>query len=300
MDEVFDSRTVAHAKVAEVPWFFRLGRFLAKHRLPGGYRLISEARRWGLLDRLALYSLNGIELRVPLWRPCNEWDADDVHGYEAPFMAALRAATRSLPQQTTLIDCGADIGTVTAHLVSSCRNISRAIAFEPNAAAYKILAENLDAMPIQTSARYAAVGAFSGRGRLVSDQDDPSAHAMYIEPCETGPVEVESIDGLDLPPGGGCVIKIDVEGAEASVIAGAMRTIRDASAVVVAFEAHPRVARRTGEDPIMMLRALRALRPDFVFTVDKAPRLSVRLDAPLFEQIPPTARVFNVIAQSGP
>lgn len=298
MDEGFDQREVAHAKVAEVPWFFRLGRFLARRHIRGGFRLISEARRWGLLDRLAVYTLGGIELRVPLWRPCNEWDELDVQAYEAPFMSALREAIHKLPVGTTLIDCGADIGTVTAHLVGSCPNITRVIAFEPNATAYKLLAENLDAMPIHGSARYAAVGAFSDRGRLVPDREDPSAHAMYVERCDDGPLDVEAIDALELPAGGAVVLKVDVEGSEPSVIAGAMRTIRDARAVVVAFEAHPRVSRRTGEDPIMMMRALRALRPDFEFSIDKAPQLAVRLDRPLFEQLPP-ARVYNVVASSG-
>jgi FkbM family methyltransferase len=298
MDEGFDTRHVAHPKVAEVPWFFRLGRFLARHKIRGGFRLVSEARRWGLLDRLALYTVNGVELRVPLWRPCNEWDELDVHAYEAPLMSSLREAVRKLPPATTLVDCGADIGIVSAHLVANCHNISRVVAFEPNAAAYELLAANLDAMPVHASARYAAVGAFSGRGRLVPDKEDPSAHAMYVERCDDGPIDVEAIDALELPAGGGCVLKIDVEGSEPSVLAGAMRTIRDARAAVVAFEAHPRVSRRTGEDPIMMMRALRALRPDFEFSIDKAPQLEVRLDRPLFEQLPP-ARVYNVVATSG-
>lgn len=298
MDEEFDMRQVANAKVEEVPWFFRLGRMLARRKIRGGIRLISEARRLGLLDQLAVYTLDGVELRVPLWRQCNEWDAEDVRAYERPFMTALREIVRTLPPGTTLVDCGADIGTVSAHVVAGCPNVSRVIAFEPNPAAYKILAENLEAMPVHGSARYAAVGAFSGRGRLVLDPEDPSAHAMYLDPCDDGPLEIESIDALELAPDRGLVIKIDVEGGEANVIAGAMKTIRDTRALVIAFEAHPRVARRTGEDPIMWLRALRALRPDFTFTVDKAPACTLQLDRPLFEQLP-SSRVFNIIGRAG-
>jgi FkbM family methyltransferase len=298
MDEGFDLREVAHAKVADVPWFFRLGRFLARRHIRGGFRLISEARRWGLLDQLAVYTLGGIELRVPLWRPCNEWDELDVRAYESAFLSALREAVRKLPPASILIDCGADIGTVSAHMVAGCPNIARVIAFEPNATAYRHLAENLDAMPVHSSARYAAVGALSGRGRLVCDKDDPSAHAMYVERCDDGPLDVETIDSLELPAGAGVVLKVDVEGDEPSVLAGAMRTICDARAIVVAFEAHPRVSCRTGEDPITMMRALRAMRPDFEFSIDKAPQLPVHLDRPLFEQLPP-ARVYNVVATSG-
>jgi FkbM family methyltransferase len=297
MDEGFDVRAVPDAEVTEVPWYFRLGRFLSKHKIRGGTRLLSEARRRGLLDRLALYPVGRVALRVPLWRPCNTWDADDVLDYEAPFMKMLGAAIRTLPPGVTLIDCGADIGTVSALLVAACSNVSRVVAFEPNPGAFDVLRTNLAALPIHGSARYAAVGSYSGRGELVRDTDDPSAHAMHFEPREDGPIEVESIDSLGVTSDGPCAIKIDVEGSEAAVIAGAMLTIRRASGVVVAFEAHPRVARRTGEDPVQIMRALRAIRDDFTFTIDKAPDHRFSLEVPLFEQLP-SDRVYNVVACS--
>jgi FkbM family methyltransferase len=297
MDERFDVRAIPDAKVTEVPWYFRLGRFLAKHNIRGGYRLVSEARRRGLLDRLALYPLGRVDLRVPLWRPCNEWDADDVLGYEAPFITTLSAAISTLPSRVTLIDCGADIGTVSALLVACCSNISRVIAFEPNPGAYDVLRNNLAGMPVHGSARYAAAGSYSGRCELVRDADDPSAHAMYIVPRDDGPIEVEPIDALGVATDRPCAIKIGVGGSEAAVIAGAMLTIRRASAVVVAFKAHPRVIRRTGDDPVQIMRALRAIRGDFTFTIDKAQDHRIKLDVPLFEQLPPD-RVYNVVACS--
>ena len=42
--------------------------------------MLIEARRLGLLDRIAVYSVGDVKLRVPLWRPCNEWDEHDVKG----------------------------------------------------------------------------------------------------------------------------------------------------------------------------------------------------------------------------
>ena len=247
----FDSKVLGDAPLTTTaPWYFRLGRFLSKRRIRGGDRLLIEARKRGLLDRLVVYALvDDVQLLVPLWRPCNAWDADDVRGYEATFVSSLSRAIRTLPGRVTLIDCGADIGTVSVHLVARCKNIVAVEAFEPNRAAHAVLAQNLRGLPVRARAHQAAVGDFCGMGRLVSPPEDQSAHAMYIVPDEGGTIIVERVDELGLAPWTSCVIKIDVEGSEQGVIAGAARTIREAGSVVVAFEAHPRVAQRTRRDP---------------------------------------------------
>jgi FkbM family methyltransferase len=298
LDEDSDQKELTAAPIGEVPWYFRLGRFLSKHKIRGGDRLLAEAGRRGLLDQLVVYSLGDIQLRVPLWRPCNQWLENDVRDYEAAFMRVLGNSVCQLSGDVTLIDCGADIGTVSAHLVSRCKNIKRVIAFEPNIAAYRVLEQNLRAMPLATDARHAAVGNFCGRGTLVRAPQDPSAHAMFIRPSAEGPIAVQRVDDLGLTGGGSCVIKIDVEGTEASVVEGAADTIRQAGEVLVAFEAHPRVAQRLGRDPIDVMHALLAIRSDFTFDVDTTPARSVFPDKPLFKQLLPT-RVYNVIARSG-
>lgn len=298
MDDQFDLRDLPDAPVAAAPWYFRVGRYLSRRNIRGGQRLLIEARRLGLLDRIAVYSVGDVKLRVPLWRPCNEWDEHDVKGYEAALIDALCSAIRALPgEDVTLVDCGADIGTVSALLVARCNRVKRIVAFEPNPAAYAVLVQNLDALPIRAGAYHAAVGNFQGKGRLVSSHMDRSAHAMYIEPDDAGDIAVRRVDDLELTPRRPVVLKIDVEGSEAAVVEGAMRTIREASAVVVAFEAHPRVTLRTGSDPVMIMRALRAMRRDFVFEVDAMPQYRLSIDEPVFAQLPPEG-VYNVIATS--
>lgn len=297
MDDEFDLKELTNPPVRDVPWYFRLGCIMSRHKIRGGDRLLSVVRKRGLLDQLAVYSVGSVQLCVPLWRPCNQWLEDDVRGYEAELMGLLADEIGRMPADVTLIDCGADIGTVSAHLVSRCRNISRVIAFEPNAAAFRVLEQNLRSMRVAPDARHAAVGNFRGRGELVKSPLDPSAHAMFITPCSDGPIAVERIDDLGLPRGGACAIKIDVEGSEASVVEGAAETIRSASDVLVAFEAHPRVAHRLGRDPVEVMHALRAIRSDFTFEADTTPRRSLVADRRLFEQLAPT-RVYNVIARS--
>ena len=297
MDDDFDLKELTNAPVREVPWYFRIGRFLQRHNIRGGNRLIVEARRLGLLDQLAVYSLGDLQLRVPLWRPCNQWLEEDVHNYEAAFMRVLSSEVCFLSGDVTFIDCGADIGTVSAHVVSRCRNVKRVVAFEPNPAAFRVLDENLRSMRISTEARRAAVGNFSGRGRLTKSPQDPSAHAMYVAPCDDGPIEVQRVDDLNIRYGGSCVIKIDVEGTEALVVEGAAETIRRSGEILVAFEAHPRVAQRLGRDPVEVMHALLAIRSDFTFSVDRGPTQTITADRPIFDQLSPE-RVYNIIARS--
>lgn len=295
MDDDFDLKELANAPIDAVPWYFRLGQYLSKRKIRGGDRLLAEARRRGLLDQLVVYDIGDVKLRVPLWRPCNQWLEDDVREYERAFIRILGETICQLRAPVTFIDCGADIGTVSAHAVARCKNIQRVVAFEPNPAAYWVLAENLREMRMEAEAHNAAVGSFNGRGRLVRAAQDPSAHAMYIAPADDGGIRVVRLD--DLGVSGAVVIKIDVEGTEASVVAGAQQTIRDATEIVVAFEAHPRVAERRGRDPIEVMQALLELRSDFTFVVDTLPARDLDPHRRIFDQLPPT-RVYNVIAYS--
>jgi FkbM family methyltransferase len=293
-----DARDLRNPPEGAMPWWFRLGRYLSKRRVRGGDRLLRIARRRGWLDRLAVCSLgNGIRLRVPIWRPCNAWDEDDVLSYEAAFLRVLGAAISQLPGHVTLIDCGADIGTISAHLVARCTNIRTVVAFEPNPVAFGVLQQNLAELPVDATAVAAAVGDFCGRGRLISPAQDPSAHAMFVEPADRGEISVQRIDDLAVPPDTTCVIKIDVEGAEAAVVDGARRTIGSAAHSIVAFEAHPRVARRLGRDPVDIMQALLAIRPDFEFHVDTTPARNIVAHRPVFEQLSPD-RNYNIVACS--
>jgi FkbM family methyltransferase len=298
VDDEFDSKELSGAPVTEAPWYFRLGCFLSRHKIRGGDRLLSAVRRRGLLDRLVVYSIGeNVELRVPIWRPCNQWVESDVRNYEFAFMRILSDAVCQLSGPVTLIDCGADIGIVSAHLVARCKNVAAVIAFEPNAAAFRVLAQNLEAMRVRGDARHAAVGNFCGRGRLVSAPYDASAHAMFVVPDSAGAIEVQRVDELEIAHRTACVIKIDVEGSEVSVVEGASRTIREASQIVVAFEAHHAVAKRSGRDPVEIMHALLAIRNDFTFEVDTLTSRRIVAERNIFDQLPPH-RVYNVLARS--
>ena len=102
---------------------------------------------------------------------------------------------------------------------------------------------------------------------------------------------------VHLSTGTPCAIKIDVEGSECSVVHGARHTIAHAGDLLVAFEAHPKVAARTRQDPVEVMRALLATGREFSFEVDTDPVMTVTADRPFFQQLAPN-RVYNVIARS--
>ena len=69
-----------------------------------------------------------------------------------------------------------------------------------------------------------------------------------------------NIDSLNVR-GGNIAIKLDIEGGELNALKGAVETVTSAHECVITLEAHPMVARRTGQDPVECLRFLTALRP---------------------------------------
>lgn len=294
-----DLREVSGARVvARPPWYFRVARALARRKLRGGTRLLEESRRFGLLDVLVEYPLEQhVRLRVPIWRPCNSWDRSDVLTYEASFMRLFSGCVGALGAHTTLIDCGADIGTVSAHLRARCINVARVIAFEPNPCAYRVLEANLRQLGCAAEARHAAVSDFSGRGRMMSPSNDLSAHAMFLAEADEGDVSVQRIDDLNLPAGLPLALKIDVEGGELRVVNGAATTIAAASRVAIAFEAHPLVAKRNGTDPATVMRRLRELRSDLTFQIDTVPARTLDPEREVFEQVAPDD-VYNIVAVS--
>jgi FkbM family methyltransferase len=219
--------------------------------------------RFGRLDRIATYELGTMEFRVPLGRIA--WDFPDVMLYEAKLMQSFAKAVDAL-QEATLFDCGADIGTFSALLASRTDRIARIMAFEPNSEVREILDLNLSSLRIPYQLIPKAVGKADGRGWLERPADNLTDHARYLVQGD-GPLEVVTIDGFHVR-GGDVALKFDIEGGELEAIQGAAQTIASARNCVIAVEAHPLVAKRTGRDPGETLRFLQSIRP-FRFIVSE-------------------------------
>jgi FkbM family methyltransferase len=270
--------------------------FMVRHGYPGGWRLLDLVRRLGIVKKPICIPVPGGFLDVPLHRECQtDWDESYVLQYEKAFVDALVSAAASLPGSIALVDCGADIGTLSVLLAGRVPRLSRIIAFEPNEEAFPFLESNLRRLSLPAVARAAAVSDFRGRARLDSTDLDRSDSAKFIVADPAGAVTVERVDGLGIG-GTSVILKVDVEGAEIDVLRGALETLRAAPAFVVGFEAHREVATRTGIDPIECVRLLESVRPIRVAAAEE-PGAHIDSRRPFFEQVG-ALKVYNLVCSS--
>lgn len=153
-------------------------------------------------------------------------------GRYAEDIAALLEAR--VPSEGVVVDVGANIGVVTL-LLSDLAADGRVIAFEPGADNLRYLRHNLaDRGNVEVVA--AAAAAEDGALRFDENPDYPAgAHVTTDAGAATRVVPCRSLDswvrerGLTRVD----VVKIDVEGAEPHVLAGAIETIREFRPLVV-------------------------------------------------------------------
>jgi FkbM family methyltransferase len=274
------------------PWHFRLAKSLQRRGRWGGNYLIEATQRLGLLDYVVRYQRErDVTLDVPLWRRPNQWDELDCENYEREALDALASAVAKLQEPIVWVDGGADIGAVSVLLAARGARFDRALAYEPNPEVLHILGNNLDRLAwgeVEVISR--ALSDRSGQGDLCSPGGDGSAHARFFKPAHQGPIAAEALDDRlrDTLLADGArfslAMKLDLEGGELAALRGAEQCLRRAAGVAILCEAHPLVAKRTGEEPLDCWRYLRGLRP-FQAEVSERPELRLSGDAPLFQQL---------------
>lgn len=157
--------------------------------------------------------------------------------YEADLLAELG---KRLAPGDLVIDVGANIGNHTLFFAAVCG--CRVIAIEPNPLAFALLVENVEAngLGALVTALNIAAGAAPGQARI-EDQDERNLGAASAVVCADGTIGVQRIDAI---PGarGARLIKIDVEGAEPEVLAGATALIKGRRKPIVTAEAPDRAA----------------------------------------------------------
>ncbi len=276
--------------VDSLPLVLRMAFFMQRAGIRGGYRLQEMARARGWLDLLIRFRLpNGIGIDIPA--NSDSYDLGNIAGYEAALLELLARRVSELDEPVLLLDCGADIGLFSAHMVSSCSRIERVIAFEPNPRSFERLVRNLELLPVRAAAMNMAVADFNGTGELRHPPHDGDDHAAYLAPLAGGDVEVARIDDLGLPAGYRILMKIDVEGGELAAVQGALGTLSSSRQFNVVFEAHRAQVVRTGIDPLKILSLLEEVRPCSRMVAED-PGREIDPGRPFFEQFP--GDVYNI------
>lgn len=122
-------------------------------------------------------------------------------------------------RDSIVLDIGAHIGAFT---IPTARRVAKVFAFEPQEDVREVLQKNLEINDIRNvEVLPYAVGWKSGVGKYTSQPTDNGSVGLRNEGEKE--VRVVSLDELDLPPMD--FIKVDVEGMELQVLAGARDTI---------------------------------------------------------------------------
>ena len=255
--------------------------------------MIELAERMGWLDSDCRYKLSDqVSVDVPLYRRVNQLALPDLLAYERPLVKVLTDTINAFPQPATWIDCGADIGVLTALVAAGCRQLKEIIALEPNPVPFPYLQRNLAQLPFSGRAIASAVADFCGRVTLAYSPKDPSDHSRFLAADDNGELDVIRIDDLGIAPGQPVALKIDVEGGELAVLRGAQHTLASASAWVVALEAHRDVFRRTGIDPCECIRFLAGIGRGKALVAEQ-PEINLDAERSYFEQV--DERITNVV-----
>ena len=234
-------------KVAgSVPPFAKLalrGRHLAPRRFAN---VIHQLLNNLPVDRYPVLSCSG---RLKGCRMRIDWRIHRAFVYDTWEPEVTNAIDQRVRTGMTVVDIGAQSGFYTILLSRLVGSEGKVIAFEPLPANYRLLEENLRLNRIENVlVRREAVADHSGTLNFHFPVEEPSLVAgPILAEDKTGDFDVDcvSLDDfvskrhvrLDL-------IKMDVEGAETSVIEGALRTIQEFHPVLIVelhnFDASPR------------------------------------------------------------
>lgn len=137
----------------------------------------------------------------------------------------LNRALSLVTDWTTVVQAGGNVGVWPLYLAE---HFVEVITFEPDEMNAECMSRNLrDAVNVHQ--HRAALGSEAARC-VVANEFDHNCGASFVEYGD-GEVDVMTIDGLNLPSCG--LLALDLEGAEAMALAGAVDTIRRCRPVIM-------------------------------------------------------------------
>ena len=181
-------------------------------------------------------------------------------GTYEPFTRGL--CLESLEPGMVFLDIGAHVGLYSLPASKRVGHQGRVIAFEPHPSNRSLLMENIDRNHVENvTVVPAAVSDEPGQMHLQVSTFNPGDHRLYrerssgVQTVETAVVSVDSwlesagMETVDM-------IKMDVQGAEANVLAGMRRTLASSRRLKMIIEYTPWMLRESGADPIALLTGL--------------------------------------------
>jgi FkbM family methyltransferase len=178
--------------------------------------------------------------------------------YEKDLLDALKDFLSPLDKQYLnwdVLDVGANIGN---HSVYFSKMFKRVLAFEPNPSVFALLAFNASYADNIEAHNY-GLGAAKGTLELFEDPLNISASSTVHKNEALPPVEIDirQLDELNLPFDDLGLMKIDVEGMEASVLKGGQKTIGRWKPIVLFEQLSSEFSGQSSEtESIKILRSL--------------------------------------------
>jgi FkbM family methyltransferase len=247
---------------------------------------------------------------VPLYVPTKKWIFDrlrqkevTVHGFPflldpldslelsifrsyEPFETSL--LTAEIRPGMTIVDVGANIGYYTLLFSKLTGDRGRVYAFEPEPQNFALLQQNLSRnQRMNVVALNRAASDRAGEFFLYLSTENHGDHQAYptgddrrkvpitmtrLDDCVTGPVDL---------------VKMDVQGFEAHVLAGMESIIARSPGLTIFTEFWPEGLRRAGSDAAEFLRRLRSFDLEIFFINEYANRLEKADDAELLRRYAP-------------
>lgn len=207
-------------------------------------------------------------------------------GYE-PLAAELYVD--AVTDADVVVDVGAHTGFYSV-LAARTNPSARVIAVEADPYNAAALAVNVRG----TGVRVVAMAASDRAGRSAFHQNLGTVGSSLLDRSGTGPVRLVAVETTTVdevaPEARSVVLKIDVEGAELAVVAGASATIGRAAVATVLVELNPKALAAGGHDGADLVAALEALGLEVGFVDEAAGRVVPTID---------TARKGNLLARKG-
>ena len=146
-----------------------------------------------------------------------------LYGDYSPLEMGIMSAY--VNSESTVVDIGANIGAFTIPLAQIAKTV---YAIEPQSEVFEVLEDNIELNNLHNvNAINCAVGHHRKLGHYTPNENGPGTVKLVDEGSKD--VDVVPLDDMDIRPD---FIKIDVEGLEAEVLAGGLRTIMNHRPVI--------------------------------------------------------------------